>query len=116
MSDFQFVCELSEIPDGEGRSFVVGKTVVGLFRTRQEIHAIADACPHMAASLSVGYFEDYIVTCPLHAWQFDVRDGSWCDNPRVQTKTYETRIVEGKVEIRIPDDQQPAGDSAASES
>jgi len=101
MSDFQFVCKTSEVPQGQGRSFAVAGRVIAIFHQQGEFYAIDDGCPHMAASLSTGYFDDFIVTCPLHAWRFDVRDGSWCDNPRVKTRAYELRTIDDNIELKI---------------
>ena len=34
----------------------------------------------MGASLSGGYVENGVVTCPWHAWRFRLTDGAWADN------------------------------------
>lgn len=101
MSEFQFICKVSEIPEGEGRSFAVEDKVVGIFNQDGKFFAIDDGCPHMAASLSTGHLEDFVITCPLHAWRFDIRDGSWCDNPRVKINSYELRVIDNQIEIRL---------------
>ena len=67
---------------------------VAVFNVGGAFHAIDDLCPHMGASLSSGYLEGDIVTCPWHYWRFRVTDGSWADNPRVRTGCY-AAIVEG---------------------
>ena len=80
MSDYQRICSVEEVPEGQGRAFKVGDRVIAIFNRNGQFHAIDDGCPHMAASLSAGHFEGHVITCPLHAWRFDVRDGTWCDN------------------------------------
>ena len=69
----------------------------------REVFAIDDVCPHMGASLSSGYVEDGIVTCPWHAWRFRLKDGVWADNPRLKVGCYQVRIVEDDVQVMIPD-------------
>ncbi len=108
MSGYQFVCKTSEVPRGEGRSFIVGGHIVAIFNVEGAFYAIDDRCPHMAASLSVGHFENFIVTCPLHAWRFDVRDGTWCDNPRVKTICFQLRVVGDQIEVLI---DKPTGET-----
>jgi nitrite reductase (NADH) small subunit len=103
MSDFQTVARVGEIPAGEGRAFTVNGKLVGVFHVDGEYFAINDLCPHMGASLSGGYVEDGKVMCPWHAWRFDVRDGTWCDNPKVKTEAYEVRVREDEIQVLVPE-------------
>lgn len=102
MSEFQTVARIGDIPDGEGRAFPVNGKLVGLFRVDDEYFAINDICPHMGASLSSGYMQDGKVMCPWHAWRFDVRDGTWCDNPKVKTDSYPVRVVGDEIQVSVP--------------
>jgi len=102
MSDFQTVAKVGDIPAGEGRSFPVNGKLVGLFYIDDEYLAINDLCPHMGASLSGGWVEDGCVTCPWHAWRFDLHDGTWRDNPKVKTDSYETRVVGDEIQVFVP--------------
>ncbi len=97
------VAQTSEIPPGEGRSFEVNDCIVAIFHIDGQFYAINDACPHMGASLSVGHLEGCVVSCPLHAWRFDVRDGTWRDNPRVKTDSYPLTIDGDDILIRMDD-------------
>lgn len=107
MSDFQTVARVGEIPAGEGRSFAVNGKLVGVFFIDEEYFAINDLCPHMGASLSSGWVEEGRVMCPWHAWRFDVRDGTWCDNPKVKTDCYEVRVEGDEVQVRVPNEPTP---------
>ncbi len=88
MSRRFLVAKCSDIPQGQGRSFEVNDRIVAIFHVGDQFYAIDDACPHMGASLSVGELDGCVVTCPLHAWRFDVSNGTWCDNPRVSTDSF----------------------------
>ncbi|MCE9548293.1 MAG: Rieske 2Fe-2S domain-containing protein [Planctomycetia bacterium] len=101
MSDFITVAKLGDIADGQGATFTVGERLVAVFREGDRYHAIDDLCPHMGASLSAGYFENGIVTCPWHAWRFRVCDGTWCDNPRIKTDAFEVRVEGDEIQVRI---------------
>ena len=39
-------------------------------------YAVDNRCPHMSGDLSQGKLEGTVVTCPRHASQFDLKDGS----------------------------------------
>lgn len=108
MADFQTVAKVGDIPAGEGRAFPVNGKLVGVFFIDEEYLAINDLCPHMGASLSAGWVEEGKVMCPWHAWRFELQDGTWCDNPKVKTESYETRVEGDDIQVLVPDAPEPA--------
>jgi nitrite reductase (NADH) small subunit/3-phenylpropionate/trans-cinnamate dioxygenase ferredoxin subunit len=97
------VAPCDEVPQGEGRAFDVGDRIIAIFHVDGDFCAIDDACPHMGASLAAGYLDGCVVTCPLHAWRFNVRDGTWMDNPRVSTDHYPVVVVDGWLVVTVPE-------------
>ncbi len=100
MSEFETVAKVGDIPEGEGRAFEYEDQMVAVFNDKGEYRAIDDMCPHMGASLASGHFEDCVVTCPWHAWSFDTRDGTWCDNRRLKVDTYDVRVVGDEIQVK----------------
>ncbi len=101
--EFVTVARVGDIAEGVGAAFAVGDRLVAVFNLGDgRYHAIDDLCPHMGASLAEGDVTDGIVTCPWHAWRFSVADGTWCDNPRIKTSTFEIRVVGDEIQIRVP--------------
>jgi nitrite reductase (NADH) small subunit len=92
MSQLYRVASRKDIPEGEGRSFEVNDKIIAIFQVDGRFYAIDDACPHMGASLSTGELEGCVVSCPLHAWRFDVTNGTWCDNPRVSIDSFPVTV------------------------
>src|SRR6266404_9195971 len=103
MADFQTVCKATDIAEGEGKTVQVGKMLIAVFRESGQFHAIDDVCPHMGASLSGGYLERGIVTCPWHAWRFRLADGAWADNPRIKIGCYPVKVEAGAIQVELPD-------------
>lgn len=101
MSDFRTVCKATEVVDGEGKTVTLDNKLIALFRIDGQYFAIDDVCPHMGASLSGGYVENGIVTCPWHAWRYRLADGAWADNPRVKIGCYPVRVVGEDVQIQL---------------
>ena len=101
MAEFHRVCKVGEVAEGEGKTVVVGKKLIALFCTHGEYQAIDDCCPHMGASLSGGYIEDGIVTCPWHAWRFRLADGVWADNPRIKIGCYPVKVENGDILVQV---------------
>ena len=100
MAEFTTVAKVGTLADGESDVFQVGDRRVAIFRCGDQYFAIDDLCPHMGASLSAGHLEDRKVTCPWHAWRFDIEDGTWCDNPRLKVDTFEVRVIGDEIQVR----------------
>jgi nitrite reductase (NADH) small subunit/3-phenylpropionate/trans-cinnamate dioxygenase ferredoxin subunit len=126
MSEFHTVAKVGDIPEGEGRSFSVAGTMVGLFLHKGEYLAINDFCPHMGASLAEGHVtEEGAVMCPWHAWCFSLKDGTWLDNSRsgICTPTYPVQVQGDEIQVAVPppetrpgqQDSQPDDDSSRPE-
>jgi nitrite reductase (NADH) small subunit/3-phenylpropionate/trans-cinnamate dioxygenase ferredoxin subunit len=101
MSEFTTVAKVGDIPVNEGRAFEVDERMVAVFNREGEYFAIDDMCPHMGASLATGHFDagDCTVTCPWHAWRFDTRDGTWCDNRRLKIDVFQVRVVGDEIQV-----------------
>ena len=107
MSDFKTVCRITDLTDGQGRTVAIGNRLIAVFADNGRYFAIDDVCPHMGASLSDGYVEKGIVTCPWHAWRFRLADGAWADNPRIKIGCYPVRIVNDEVQVALAAAQDP---------
>ena len=103
MSEFTTVAKVGSIDDGTGQAFKVGGKMVAVFNCGGQYYAINDFCPHMGASLSDGWVEDGVVTCPLHYWRFRLADGAWADNPKVKTGCYAVHVEGEEIQLELPD-------------
>jgi nitrite reductase (NADH) small subunit/3-phenylpropionate/trans-cinnamate dioxygenase ferredoxin subunit len=102
MAEFHPVCRVADLVEGEGRTVEVDNKLIAVFCDRGRYFAIDDVCPHMGASLSGGYVEQGIVTCPWHAWRFRLADGAWADNRRIKIGCYPVRVVGDEVQVQVP--------------
>lgn len=48
---------------------------IALFNVEGKIYALDNTCPHMGGPLGEGKIEKGCVTCPWHAWTFDIKTG-----------------------------------------
>src|SRR5216683_230294 len=101
MAEFHTVCRVEDLVEDEGKTVEVAGKLVAVFYHQGRYFAIDDVCPHMGASLSGGYVENGIVTCPWHAWRFRLTDGAWADNPRIKIGCYPARVVDGEIQVQI---------------
>ncbi len=66
---------------------------LALYNVEGQLFVTDDTCSHEEASLSDGFLEGYLIECPLHGSQFDVRTGEVLSLPAVQPiKTYAVQI------------------------
>lgn len=104
MAEYITVAKVGAIPEGQGGTFAIGDKLVAVFNRDGTYYAIDDLCPHMGASLGAGQMdEEGAVTCPWHAWRFDVCDGTWRDNPRLKVPSYPVRIEGDEIQVQLVD-------------
>ncbi|MFE9623579.1 Rieske 2Fe-2S domain-containing protein [Streptomyces sp. NPDC006527] len=80
------------------------------------IHALAERCSHLAGPLSEGTVTDGCVQCPWHGSVFRLSDGWNVRGPATAPQpAFDTRIIDGHVEVRLRRDARADGGQAASE-
>ena len=93
---------ISAIPEGEGRSFEVGKKRLAVFRTRQgKLFATQADCPHQNGSLADGLVGSQTLICPLHSLKFDLATGRALDGS-CQLVVYPARVGDhGQIVVEL---------------
>jgi len=92
-----------ELPEGGMRKAVIDSTPILLAKVEGRVHAMFDRCFHMGCPLSRGTLDGHIVTCPCHDWRYDVRTGVFVDAKEIMLPTYECKIEDGMIMIRLED-------------
>jgi len=91
----------AELPDGATMGVTVEGRQILLHRSADHVYAVDDLCSHAGALLSRGDVSDCIVTCPLHASRFDLRDGRIVRGPAHHPQpALPTRVRNGWIEVR----------------
>lgn len=79
-----------------------GSRTIAVYDTPSGVYASLPLCNHGGADLCDGYFDRHVVECPLHQGAFDVRTGEPVAAPATRPmRTFETRVVDGRVQVRI---------------
>lgn len=73
--DYTKVLTVDAIANGSKRIVTVNDKKIMLARVEDVYYAIDNVCPHMGGSLADGILKEYVITCPRHGSQFDIRDG-----------------------------------------
>ncbi len=64
-----------------------------------EISALELACRHQGADLSAGNRQGSIVTCPRHAWRYDLATGACLTEPELPLRPLAVRCDAGKLYV-----------------
>jgi nitrite reductase (NADH) small subunit len=102
---------------GERRMVELGGHRIGLYRIGEELHALADRCPHRGAPLcSSGRIAtaielrdgrpmlgapETLVRCPWHKWDFDIATGRCAVDARLRVRRYAVRVEGDEVVVTL---------------
>ena len=95
------VAAVTEIPAGEGRVVEAEGVTLALFNVDGVFYAIDNRCAHRGGPLGEGELEGRGVTCPWHAWRWDVTTGANANNPAVRVACYPVRVEGGAVLVEV---------------
>ncbi len=100
--NFVDVGALDDIPAQGGRVVRTRAGCIAVFRTADDrVFALDDRCPHKGGPLSEGIVHGTAVTCPLHAWVFDLMTGRAQGADSGQVATWPARVEHGRILIDV---------------
>lgn len=102
---------------GERRMVELGGHRIGLYRVGEDLHALADRCPHRGAPLcSAGRIatgielrdgrpalaqRDALVRCPWHKWDFDIATGRCAVDAKLRVRRYAVHVDGDEVVVTL---------------
>ncbi len=92
MRRFVNVARVGDIEPGTGETVNANGTPVALFNVDGVYHAIHNTCPHEDGPLGEGELSGRVVTCPWHAYEFDVTSGECLTEPAYRVDRFEVRV------------------------
>jgi 3-phenylpropionate/trans-cinnamate dioxygenase ferredoxin subunit len=111
---FQKLGRVEEISPGRTKYVHHDREPVILANWRGEIYALCGFCGHQKLSLEGAWLWDYLLDCPWHHFQYDVRSGENhypknvypADEPHLQMqtqplKTYPVEVREGEIWVDL---------------
>ncbi len=93
----------TELPKGCAKSLEIVGQRVALFNVDGKIFALADACVHRGGPLGEGHLEGRTVTCPWHAWDFDVKTGECQTMKGLKQKKFPVKTKDEGIYIDLGD-------------
>ena len=95
------VARAGEIGPGEGKTVEANGREIAVFNVGGAFHAIDNTCKHRGGPLGEGELDGTVVTCPLHAWTYDVTTGECFDDPACAVQSFPVKIEGEDVLIEI---------------
>ena len=100
-NEFVAVAKAPELLPGQMKWVVVDGERRVLANVAGTYYAISDVCGHRNAPLSRGKLDGYLIECPLHFAQFDVRTGELVSGPvSTPVPIYEVRVERDTVYVK----------------
>ena len=92
---------VDDVPQGEGRAFVVAGEQVAVFRLRDgSLHATQATCPHAGGPLADGLSDVNVLVCPLHLYAYRWSDGASPDGA-APIRTFPVRERDGYLVVEV---------------
>ena len=88
MADFVKVASIADLPEGSSKCVEIGGVAIALFHVGGRVRALGNACPHRGGPLGEGTLSGEVLTCPWHAFEFEVGSGKCLTNPRLSTPCF----------------------------
>ena len=92
IKQYVMVARKGDLEPGTGKTVEVNGMPVALFNVNGVYHAIHNTCPHEDGPLGEGELSYNIVTCPRHAYEFDVTSGQCLTEPAYSVERFEVRV------------------------
>ena len=93
---------MADLVPGVAVTARAGDSDVAVFNVDGDLLAVEARCLHKGGALSDGHVSDGVVTCPLHWWRYDLRTGERLGAPDLRLSCYPVRVMDGRVEVRLP--------------
>ncbi|MFQ5829489.1 MAG: Rieske (2Fe-2S) protein [Candidatus Methylomirabilia bacterium] len=95
------VAETTDLNPGEGRVVEVEGKTLAVFNVGGTYYAIDNTCLHRGGPLGEGELDGNVVTCPWHAWRWDVTTGANVNTPAVKVAAFPVKVEGSSVIVEL---------------
>jgi nitrite reductase/ring-hydroxylating ferredoxin subunit len=100
MSDWIKVGTEGQFTDGL-HTVVLGRQRVVIARLKGRLFAFDALCPHAQGPMERSEVESAIVSCPLHAWRFDLENGGKELHGYRSLPVHQVKVADGEVFVAL---------------
>ncbi len=95
------IANVGDVEAGEGRVVEAEGKTLALFNANGTFYVLDNSCAHRGGPLGEGDLDGTVVTCPWHAWRWDVTTGANVNNPAVRVACFPVVVENGAVFVEF---------------
>ena len=95
------IATVNDVLPGSFKTFQIGDTKIVLYNVDGKFYATTNTCSHQGGPLGDGLFDGSVVTCPWHAWQFDVCTGESVFDPEAKIACYPVQVSGDDILVEV---------------
>jgi NAD(P)H-dependent nitrite reductase small subunit len=93
------VAQVADVAPGSAVTVSIDGRDIALFNIAGTFFALDNTCPHQGGPLAEGWIEGETVTCPWHAWCFQLADGKMTLGDFAAVDAFDVRVDAQTVSI-----------------
>ncbi len=91
----------SDIKEGNSKIVDAAGKQIAVFNVGGNFYAISNVCSHQGGPLGEGFLSGTGVTCPWHAWEYDLKDGQCVTMPGMGVETFKVSVVGEEIFVEV---------------
>ena len=99
MSNFIPAARADALPPGARKIVKAGTREIVVLNVDGRFYAIESTCPHQGGPMAEGWAADNCITCPWHAWTFDLATGKMTLGDYATIDVFDVRVENGIVYV-----------------
>lgn len=99
MAEFVTVAKTSEIAPGGRKIVEVRGIEIAVLNVNGTFYAVGNTCPHEGGPVGEGEIADGEITCPWHAWQFNIKTGACVTTEDEAIPTYPVKVEGDEIKV-----------------
>jgi nitrite reductase (NADH) small subunit len=96
------IAAVGDVPVGECRVVEAQGKELALFNVDGNYYVMDNMCVHRGGPLGEGDLDGRFVSCPWHAWRWDVTTGANANNPAVKMACFPVTVAQGAIFVDLP--------------
>jgi len=96
------IAAVGDVPVGEGRVVEAQGKELALFNVVGTSYVMDNMCVHRGWPLGEGDLDGRLVSCPWHAWRWDVTTGANANNPALKMACFPVTVDRGAIFVDLP--------------
>lgn len=101
MADWEKLCPVEELPEGERKLFPLGALDVLIVHQGKRYYACAAECPHLGESLEDGELHGHVLRCNAHGYKMDLSNGKCLTEGELELPIFQVEVRDGWVCVKV---------------